>query len=310
MSLGVALAATLACERIAHRFGLVVAPRADRWHRRPVALLGGVAIMLGVLPALAWTGGLRGRLAELTLLALAMGAVGLLDDVRPLAPAGQAGGPDRPRGPLGGARLRAAAHRRPRARRRPDRSSGWSASRTPSTCSTTWTASPPGWPSSRAGSGFALFLLDGDVAAATMTAGFVGAVVGFLVRNAPPARIFMGDAGSLFLGFFLSGLCLVVDAAYYSRGITAVLAVPVLLVAHPDLRHHLRDGHAAAARASRSRRAGATTPRTGWWRSAAASGGRWRCSSGCRSSAAASPSSRTGPTSGRPWSSCRCSWWG
>ena len=79
----------------------------------------------------------------------------------------------------------------------------------------------------------ALFLLDGDLAAATMTAGFVGAVVGFLVRNAPPARIFMGDAGSLFLGFFLSGLCLVVDAAYYSRGITAVLAVPVLLVLIP-----------------------------------------------------------------------------
>ncbi len=43
----------------------------------------------------------------------------------------------------------------------------------------------------------------------------------------------MGDAGSLFLGFFLSGLCLVVDAAYYSRGITAVLAVPVLLLLIP-----------------------------------------------------------------------------
>ena len=66
-----------------------------------------------------------------------------------------------------------------------------------------------------------------------MTAGFVGARAGFLVRNVPPARIFMGDAGSLFLGFFLSGLCLVVDAAYYSRGITAVLAVPVLLVLIP-----------------------------------------------------------------------------
>ena len=86
VSLAVGLAATLACERAAARLGLVVAPRADRWHRRPVALLGGVAIMLGVLPALAWTGGLRGRLAELTLVALAMGAVGLVDDVRPLSP--------------------------------------------------------------------------------------------------------------------------------------------------------------------------------------------------------------------------------
>jgi len=80
---------------------------------------------------------------------------------------------------------------------------------------------------------FALFLLEGDLAAATMSAAFVGAVLGFLVRNAPPAKIFMGDAGSLFLGFFLSGLSLVVDAAYYSRGMTAVLAVPVLLVLIP-----------------------------------------------------------------------------
>src|SRR5262249_9820274 len=79
----------------------------------------------------------------------------------------------------------------------------------------------------------ALFLLEGNLAAAIMTAGFMGAVAGFLIRNVPPARIFMGDAGSLFLGFFLSGLCLVVDAAYYSRGIMAVLAVPVLLVLIP-----------------------------------------------------------------------------
>ena len=79
----------------------------------------------------------------------------------------------------------------------------------------------------------AFFLLDGDLAAATMTAALVGALAGFLVRNFPPARIFMGDAGSLFVGFFLSGLCLVVDAAYYSRGITAVLAVPVLLLLIP-----------------------------------------------------------------------------
>jgi UDP-GlcNAc:undecaprenyl-phosphate GlcNAc-1-phosphate transferase len=43
----------------------------------------------------------------------------------------------------------------------------------------------------------------------------------------------MGDAGSLFLGFFLAGLCLVEEAAYYSRGITAVLAMPVLLMSIP-----------------------------------------------------------------------------
>src|SRR5262249_49388926 len=74
------------CGGVAPRFGFVVTPRADRWHRRPVALLGGVAIMLGVLPALLWIGGPSGRLWVLTLVALGMGAVGLVDDVRALKP--------------------------------------------------------------------------------------------------------------------------------------------------------------------------------------------------------------------------------
>ena len=37
---------------------------------------------------------------------------------------------------------------------------------------------------------------------------FAAAVAGFLVWNAPPARIFMGDAGSGFLGLMLAGLML------------------------------------------------------------------------------------------------------
>lgn len=55
-----------------------------------------------------------------------------------------------------------------------------------------------------------------------------GACLGFLVHNWPPATIFMGDAGSLFLGFLLAALALRLD--------TAVAPVPsavaaVLLVA-------------------------------------------------------------------------------
>ena len=232
-SLIVGLSATLLCERVAPRFGLVVAPRADRWHRRPVALLGGVAIMLGVLPAaLIWAGGFRGRLAELTLVAMAMGAVGLVDDVRPLRPQVKLVAQIALAGLLVelGFVLRLTGV--PildmvltlvwvvgitNAFNLLDNMDGLAA----------------GMAVIAGGFRLALFLLDGDLAAAIMTAGFVGAVAGFLIRNAPPARIFMGDAGSLFLGFFLSGLCLVVDAAYYSRGIVAVLAVPVLLVLIP-----------------------------------------------------------------------------
>ena len=232
VSLVVALGATLACERIARQTGFVVAPRADRWHRRPVALLGGVAIMLGVLPALVWTGGLRGRLAELTLLALVMGAVGLVDDIRPLRPQVKLVAQIVLAGLLVERDFVLRLTGVPlldvvltliwvvgvtNAFNLLDNMDGLAA----------------GMAVIAGVFRFALFLLEGDLAAATMSAAFVGAVLGFLVRNAPPAKIFMGDAGSLFLGFFLSGLSLVVDAAYYSRGMTAVLAVPVLLVLIP-----------------------------------------------------------------------------
>jgi UDP-GlcNAc:undecaprenyl-phosphate GlcNAc-1-phosphate transferase len=80
----------------------------------------------------------------------------------------------------------------------------------------------------------ALFLIDGDRDGAWMMAVLCGAVGGFLIRNFPPAKIFMGDAGSLFLGFFLSGVSLVSDQAY-TRGVAAVLVFPVLIVVVPIL---------------------------------------------------------------------------
>jgi len=43
---------------------------------------------------------------------------------------------------------------------------------------------------------------------AIMAASIVGACGGFLVYNRPPARIFMGDAGSLFLGFALAAVAI------------------------------------------------------------------------------------------------------
>jgi UDP-GlcNAc:undecaprenyl-phosphate GlcNAc-1-phosphate transferase len=232
VSLIVALAATVACERLAPRLGLVVEPRSDRWHRRPVALLGGVAIMLGVLPALALVGGLRGRLAALVVVSLAMGAVGLVDDLRPLRP---------PVKLVAQIALAAVLVQLDFVLRLTDvpildvmLTLLWVVGVTNAfNLLDNMDGLAAGMAVIAGGYRLALFILDGDIAAATMTAGFVGAVTGFFARNAPPARIFMGDAGSLFLGFFLSGLCLVVDAAYYSRGITAVLAVPVLLVLMP-----------------------------------------------------------------------------
>ena len=57
---GVAAATPLVI-RLAHRLGWVAHPKADRWHRRPTALMGGVGIFAGAtLAALAaWTVGVR-----------------------------------------------------------------------------------------------------------------------------------------------------------------------------------------------------------------------------------------------------------
>lgn len=54
----------------------------------------------------------------------------------------------------------------------------------------------------------ALALVHGAPVPLAPSWGLVGACAGFLVYNAPPARIFLGDAGSHFLGFAISALAL------------------------------------------------------------------------------------------------------
>ena len=52
-----------------------------------------------------------------------------------------------------------------------------------------------------------LLCLQGDAGAPSVIAfALVGAVFGFLLYNFPPARIFMGDSGSLMIGFILAAL--------------------------------------------------------------------------------------------------------
>jgi UDP-GlcNAc:undecaprenyl-phosphate GlcNAc-1-phosphate transferase len=55
---------------------------------------------------------------------------------------------------------------------------------------------------------FAVSLIGGDRLLSVMTVGLAGAIVGFLRYNFNPATIFLGDGGSLFLGFMLSALAL------------------------------------------------------------------------------------------------------
>lgn len=62
---------------------------------------------------------------------------------------------------------------------------------------------------------------------------FVGALLGFLVFNFNPASIFMGDCGSMFIGFLLASSVLLTDVGGRSRGVMSILAVPALILFVP-----------------------------------------------------------------------------
>jgi len=77
------------------------------------------------------------------------------------------------------------------------------------------------------------FLSTGHFTEALMLATFAGALLGFLVYNSNPASIFMGDSGSMFIGFFLASAALVNVSGGRSRSLLPVLAVPILVLFIP-----------------------------------------------------------------------------
>ncbi len=99
-------------------------------------------------------------------------------------------------------------------------------------------------------------LLFGDIVLACWGAIVIGATLGFLTRNRPPASIFMGDCGSLMLGGILGWMFLIL-ATYGPSGITAAailvswlvldagLAIIRRLILHRDIftgdRRHVYD---------------------------------------------------------------------
>jgi UDP-GlcNAc:undecaprenyl-phosphate/decaprenyl-phosphate GlcNAc-1-phosphate transferase len=77
------------------------------------------------------------------------------------------------------------------------------------------------------------FAVNGLTNELLLASALIGALVGFLVFNFNPASIFMGDCGSMFVGFLLSGSVLLNQVGGRSRGIFAILAVPVLILFIP-----------------------------------------------------------------------------
>jgi UDP-GlcNAc:undecaprenyl-phosphate GlcNAc-1-phosphate transferase len=78
-----------------------------------------------------------------------------------------------------------------------------------------------------------LFWRAGNYSLLAVSLALAGSVLGFLVYNFPPASIFMGDSGSMFLGFILSVLAIARQPQ--ASNVLAILGVPTLLFLLPIL---------------------------------------------------------------------------
>lgn len=78
---------------------------------------------------------------------------------------------------------------------------------------------------------FTVGLVEGHLGIALGTAILAGSVLGFLVFNFSPASIFLGDSGSLFIGFMLSGFILVEASGHVTP--VRSLVIPIVALALP-----------------------------------------------------------------------------
>ena len=221
-------------QALARRFGIVSLPKEDRWSKRPTPLLGGVALVGGVLAAAAWALPPGDRRVHAVLAGtLLLFSVGLWDDVKRIRPATKLAAQVGAAAilVLGGIEVEMAGRR---------------VIGIPLTIF--WVV----------GITNALNLLDnmdglaagvGGIAALVLGAfgassgvewltplalAVAGASLGFLPWNVSPARQFLGDAGSLPLGFLLAATGIL--GTYREAGnVLLVLAAPVFVLGVPIL---------------------------------------------------------------------------
>ena len=227
------LAFTFGVRSLARRAGAVANPKSDRWHTTPTAMFGGVAIFGAVTVPLLTLLPVTREIRIVMAASAALFLVGLADDLLHIKPYQK----------LIGQLLGAAAV---------------------VYCGLVlpWTGSFPvnmlitmfwlvgitnavnmldnmdGLAAGVAAIAAAFlglnFLVNHQLPEALTLVGFAGALLGFLVYNHHPASIFMGDCGSMFVGFFLACSALVNGSGGgRSRSVVAVLAVPVLVLVVP-----------------------------------------------------------------------------
>src|SRR5690242_6139713 len=231
-SLSLALILTPVVRYFARRFGFVAVPKTDRWHKKPTAMLGGIAIWLSVviisLPFL-----LRITYGKEIFLATSfLFLVGLIDDLIHVKPYQKLIGQI-----LGAAYVVYYGLSLP-----------WTGSKIINmafaifwligiTNAINLLDNMDGLASGIAiiAAGFLAlsFVNGGQFTEALIMLIFAGGLLGFLVYNSNPASIFMGDCGSMFVGFFLASSAMINLTGGRSRSLLPVLAVPILVLFIP-----------------------------------------------------------------------------
>jgi UDP-GlcNAc:undecaprenyl-phosphate GlcNAc-1-phosphate transferase len=226
---------------LARRYGIVAKPKTDRWHKKPTAMLGGVGIWLSVVvsyiafirvPSQGW-GHFPGSSLDVVIGASTfLFLVGLLDDFLHTKPYQKLIGQV-----MGSAFVIYYGLALP-----------WTSFSALNVVLTIFwligTTNAVNLLDNMDGlaagiaaiaSGFLAlsFLAAGNVTEALMLMTFAGALLAFLVYNSSPASIFMGDCGSMFIGFFLASAALVNVSGGRSRSLLPVLAVPILVLFIP-----------------------------------------------------------------------------
>ena len=217
---------------IAKRTGMISQPQSDRWHSRPTALLGGIGIFIGVVSSIIWIGLLDSIYSGLVFGAVLIFISGLYDDVKGLRPYVKliihiiAGVLVMTSGVFLGNGLLPGYIAIPitllwvvgitNAMNLLDNMDGL--------CSGI--------------SGIIglflgiIFLLNDQSVLSLLSFTVSGAAFGFLVYNFSSAKIFMGDSGSLFLGFLLSTIALM--GTYETKShVMLSLGIPLLIMSLP-----------------------------------------------------------------------------
>ena len=228
----VALILTPLVRAFARRYGFIAVPKTDRWHKKPTAMLGGVVIWLTVL-IIYFAFSLHSVYGKWILLASTfLFLVGLIDDVFHIKPYQKLIGQI-----LGSAFVVYYGLSLP-----------WTSSVLLNMAlALFWLVSitnainlldnMDGLSSGIAviAAGFLAlsFVNSAQFTEALILLVFAASLLGFLVYNSNPASIFMGDCGSMFVGFFLASSALINVNGGRSRSFLPVLAVPILVLFIP-----------------------------------------------------------------------------